>query len=962
MKKANKSTPKSKNQNVSKKKDNIIKYEINNNDELREHFHGIHNLIRNQLSLYGKSAKAVFDFIYGLKLIEPMIKNGKIHLSDKCLYSEIAKEKNDKIIEKVRNASYEIFDANNSIKKTFFTVLPFENFKTRNDVMGDLFRRIDAIDADKFDIAGKIFEYFLGYTTKGKKAGSQMDDLGQYFTDRSIVRYIMMKINPKLIDKENVPSMTDTFCGSCGFPVEYIRYLNKQNPKIDWDKQLKNIYACDTDQSIVKSSRIDIMSLTHVLPYNEDVEGNDSEHIVEWKNSFTNKFDKKFDYYFTNPPYGGDKGKNENDKVQLENAGKEIKHVAETGCIREEYKETCKYKITGNNKETLSLLLGMGLLNEGGTYVGVLKEGVFFDKKFMELRKQLIENYTVEYVISVPSDVFENTSVKTSILIFKNVKPDIKKHKIRFCEIELKKDNNNHPIGVFEINPLTKKYIHEYDLVSYENKKDKGTYIEATYKDVVEQKYSLNYKNYMKEDIKVNKGFKIVKLGDILEYLPKSKRKAGDENEKGIYRFYTSSDKIKKCDFLDISKQLCIIFGTGGKGSLFLDTDFSCSADNFICKTESNEMTTYIYYYLKHNWEIFINKLFNGTTLGHLTKDGLNKYEIPIPEDIETIKLYLNYLNPCNESLQSLQSLQSQKEKSICGLIELLTKMGENGVDYDEYKLGDICEVKAGKYLKTYESGIYPIIGGGNISGNINIYSHENDWIIHKDGVSNKIISYITGKFFINHHGWSYVIKKNIDTTKDYISYYIMSITNKLIEKNNGSAQKGLNQDTFYNTIIRILKPEIIKKYNLDKDFEFMDKLRNNIQNLLKNQEKITKQMMKLVFDKCKDNEEVIVDSKKLEEKSKNISKNNNQNKKTIKKVLKDEIEDSEILKYECIDSDSESDISKNKEKIIDKKKNTVNKVKNKSIDIEEENENDDESKENTIKKEKKIRVNSKQK
>jgi hypothetical protein len=51
--------------------------------------------------------------------------------------------------------------------------------------------------------------------------------------------------------------------------------------------------------------------------------------------------------------------------------------------------------------------------------------------------------------------------------------------------------------------------------------------------------------------------------------LPKSKRLAGDENEKGLYTFYTSSDKVKKCTFLDIIDKLCLIIGTGGKRSFF---------------------------------------------------------------------------------------------------------------------------------------------------------------------------------------------------------------------------------------------------------------------------------------------------------------------------------------------------------------------------------------------------------
>jgi restriction endonuclease S subunit len=515
--------------------------------------------------------------------------------------------------------------------------------------------------------------------------------------------------------------------------------------------------------------------------------------------------------------------------------------------------------INGDNKETLAVLHGMGILKDNGVYCGVLKEGVFFDGKFKDLRKNLVENYNVQYVISIPQSDFWNTSTKTSILIFKNDKQITKE--IKFCELkELIEDGDN--IGVQEINPETKQVIREFISSNYEWNKKEGEFLTVSYDDIVSKDYTFNFKNFIKQDIKVGKGFKIVKLGDIIIYKPKSNRKAGDENDKGIYTFYTSSEKVKKCNFLDFKDELCIIIGTGGKGSLFLDKNFSCSADNFVCITDNDNLTTYLYYYLKFNWDKFLYKMFNGSTLGHINKESLNNYEIPIPENIETIKLYLDYLQPANETLQTLQTLQTQKEASICGKIKLLTSMGNEGVDYNEYKLVDICKVKAGQYLKNYnkekkKNSGFPIIGGGSISGYIDKYTHENEWVIHKDGVSSKIISYINSKFFINHHGWSITLNDDKLVSMNYLGYWIMSNTETYLNIITGSNQKGLNQDTFYDFNIRILKPTIITKYKLDEDFEFMDKLKNDIQNTLKIQEETTKQMMSLVLNHTSSDEKV---------------------------------------------------------------------------------------------------------
>ena len=51
----------------------------------------------------------------------------------------------------------------------------------------------------------------------------------------------------------------------------------------------------------------------------------------------------------------------------------------------------------------------------------------------------------------------------------------------------------------------------------------------------------------------------------------------------------------------------------------------------FVLKGNTDEITTYIYYYLKYTWDKLLYKCFNGSTLGNISKERLNEYEIPIP-------------------------------------------------------------------------------------------------------------------------------------------------------------------------------------------------------------------------------------------------------------------------------------------------------------------------------------------
>jgi len=109
----------------------------------------------------------------------------------------------------------------------------------------------------------------------------------------------------------------------------------------------------------------------------------------------------------------------------------------------------------------------------------------------------------------------------------------------------------------------------------------------------------------------------MIKLKECIILLSKSKHKAQDADKEGIYNYYTSSSVIKKSNFCDY-KEETIILGNGGNGSLFIDSNFSCSADNFLLQTNKEYNIKYLYYYLKIRFEE-LYKLYSGNGLKHLS-------------------------------------------------------------------------------------------------------------------------------------------------------------------------------------------------------------------------------------------------------------------------------------------------------------------------------------------------------
>jgi type I restriction-modification system DNA methylase subunit len=205
----------------------------------------------------------------------------------------------------------------------------------------------------------------------------------------------------------------------------------------------------------------------------------------------------------------------------------------------------------------------MDLLDIDGTCIGVLKEGVFFNRTYAELRKCLITNFNVREVISIPSDQFENTTTKTSIIIFDNKEENTSKVKFYDLDIERYEEDKFEEI-------IGNIYLIE-SKSDIKNVSDK-LISEATKEELLTNSIcSLNGKDYNKKEIICGTDYKLVKLGDICDCLTTTKHCTNIGKYKGEYKLYCSSqDKQLYVDFCEV-KEYSIILGQGGNFNIHFD-------------------------------------------------------------------------------------------------------------------------------------------------------------------------------------------------------------------------------------------------------------------------------------------------------------------------------------------------------------------------------------------------------
>jgi restriction endonuclease S subunit len=847
--------------NIMSKQD-IIKINkssnVSNKEALKDKIHEIHNYLRNNGAGYGMNALKVFNLLYGLKKIEEKQLLDKVKLKrPECEFSHLLKlaNENKDNNEKIANLILvDVLDSihNSDLKDLLFYEIP-KNIKGK--VLVHLIKEINKItiieESCNVLLSGKIYEYFIG------RDESAISELGAYFTDRHIVDYIYKKLNSVMKDDGNIDTMIDMFGGSGGFTTGYINYINNKYNNINWKQNINKIYHFDMNDDVIKSAGLEIFCLTGVLPNMKD--------NLKYKNSFVDEFNnQKFKNVITNPPYGGDKNvqsdaqikankikeyiKNElptlkDDKI-IKNRLNQLKKIDDFEkqnkkdldknkvsiqmCSDRIIKYAKKYNLKGNDKEACSLILMMDLLDINGTAIGVLKEGVFFNKTYKDLRKCLIENFNVREVISVPQDQFENTSTKTSIVIFDNTKE--KTSTVKFYELVVEK--------------YSKDKFEEIanEIVLTENKDDISgisdkLISQATLDELINNPIcSLNGKDYNKKVIKCAKNYKLVKLGDICEFLSKSKRKASEGKEIGQYNFYTSSDKVKKCDFVDY-KEEAIIIGSGGVANIKMDKNFSCSADNFIVISKYNQ---YIYNFIKGNITL-LSDGFTGSTLKHLSKEYLMNIEIPIPKDENKIQEWVDKISkPYDKKLKSEERIKELENKIKDRIKEI-----EENEECEEVKLGDICEINPETLKKNqYQEINYIDISSvkdeciNNIKNLKSIFPSRAQRIIRKNDILfSTVRPNLKGYVFINE-----AIKNGVASTgfavirsvKIHPKYIYSLITNDNIIEFLVNNTTGTNYPTVTPNIFSKIKVKLPKNKQLIKDletlFEEIEKLQTKIQ------------------------------------------------------------------------------------------------------------------------------------
>ncbi|RLD55591.1 MAG: SAM-dependent DNA methyltransferase, partial [Bacteroidetes bacterium] len=255
-------------------------------------------------------------------------------------------------------------------------------------VSGHTLREVlDIIDSLNFQSSDELFELSQIYEQLLKGMGSDGGNSGEFYTPRAVIKAMVDATSPQVGQ-----TIYDGAIGSAGFLVEAFTYMTTPEKKKNYSATDWETLQSDTFYGMEKTSLGYVMGMMNLI-----LHGIESPNVYKGNTLTENIRDiqekDRHNIILANPPFGG------KEKSQIQQ----------------------NFPIQSNATELLFLQHFMKMLKLEGKASIIIPEGVLFqtNKAFSNVKQELLENYNVHTIVSLPAGVFlPYSGVKTNILFF----------------------------------------------------------------------------------------------------------------------------------------------------------------------------------------------------------------------------------------------------------------------------------------------------------------------------------------------------------------------------------------------------------------------------------------------------------------------------------------------------------------------------------------------------------------
>lgn len=331
----------------------------------------------------------------------------------------------------------------------------------------------------------------------------------------------------------------------------------------------------------------------------------------------------------------------------------------------------------------------------------------------------------------------------------------------------------------------------------------------------------------VKKKVKIESKWEVTNIGNVLFEQPKSKIQVGTAKdlESGAYNFFTSGEKVFKFDEFLVDGQN-IYLSTGGNAVVkFFDGKAAYSTDTFVVKSNNEDKikTKVIFYFLQNIIAIINEFYFKGLGLKHLQKPDFRNIQIPLPP-LEIQQKIVSKMEVLEDKEKEAKEDAKTFKSKIDELINSSTKV-------ESKKLGEVCEMKAGKFVSAYyiksekEDGLYPCYGGNGLRGYTKTFTHEGKYsLIGRQGALCGNINKVKGQFYATEH--AVVVTPNLDINNEWLFFQLVKLN--LNQYATGTAQPGLSVENLKSVSIEV--PPITEQQKIVTEIEKIEVKINNLE------------------------------------------------------------------------------------------------------------------------------------